>query len=288
MQNHKSRLLLFISLLLPLRAIANQNAQGWCENRAQLVVTSRIGSTTQDQGSYPQCTVAVYVHGGGLAVRCADRANTPLMYPFSANSNGRWLFCDGNGHYHIYFSGNGFPIPATYADIVLSDASTVYSCDRVVQNNSVVLSQQSKLNFFSPITCLNNDGKSCGDSTVSGGDGGVSSPYTSQNPILPNVENHIQGPDPYVDIRNYGARNIPYPNTPLVTTCSITSGSGTMTLDLNTGSQILNGDSVRCDGAGPATSLTTPTGLTVSPYVNAGGSTSAPFTGPSTGSRAIN
>lgn len=84
--------------------------------------------------------------------------------------------------------------------------------------------------------------------------------------------------NPNHDITNYGARSVVSAAT---TTCSINSGSSLMILASGAGFQ--NGDSVRCDGAGPATSLATPSHLSVTSFVNAGGSTSVSFTGPSKG-----
>src|SRR5271170_2477331 len=111
------RLLLLLSIILgfPLLAAANQNAQGWCEVGAQPVVTSGLTSTTLVQASYPACTVTVFIHGGGVATIFADNSNTPLANPFTATSNGRWLFYAANGRYDIQLSGAGFPTPVTYS-----------------------------------------------------------------------------------------------------------------------------------------------------------------------------
>lgn len=103
------------------QARANQNAQGWCESGAQPVVTSGLISSTQVQASFPACTVTIFVHGGGLATIFADNAGTPLSNPFTASSNGRWIFYAGNGRYDVQLSGAGFPSPVTYSDISLSD-----------------------------------------------------------------------------------------------------------------------------------------------------------------------
>jgi hypothetical protein len=182
---------------------------------------------------------------------------------------------------------------------------------------------------------------------TNGSNPATSSTTGSGAPVTIDKDTHFPGPNPYYDIVSYGARNI---SAPLVTTCSISRGSSTMTLASNSSTGILNGDSVRCDGAGPPTSLTTPasfsgtvntSGVTVTwlsgdyfdssfsggtitikdvryvidpiygvssttlhlttsagtqtgvsysysanatPYVSAGGSTTAPFTGATTGS----
>jgi hypothetical protein len=284
MHNHRRiGLILLAILFLPLVVKANQNGQGWCENEAHLAVRSRIGFTMQVQTSYPQSRVAVYVHGG-LARLYADNANTLLANPFKANSNDQWLFYVAEGRYDIQFPGVRCSIPVTYLDLSLNDADAKSSFYRVLQSNSVTLPQQSILKVLSPFACLNNVAKSCSDSI---GSHRVTSPFISTNPMLWNVEMNSKGSGPFYDITRYGARSIPpgHPG-PLVTSCSTTAGSGTMTLRVNTGNQILNGDSVRCDGAGPPTALARPTGLTAAPYVNTGGSTSAQFKGPSTGGTA--
>ena len=104
-------------------ARANQNAQGWCEDGNQSVVTSGLVSTTLIQRSFPQCTVTVYVHGGGLATIYSDNSSTPLANPFTATTNGQWLFYAADGRYDITMSGAGFPSPVTYSDVILFDCT---------------------------------------------------------------------------------------------------------------------------------------------------------------------
>jgi hypothetical protein len=185
-------------------------------------------------------------HAERLEVIYAAHA-TSARNPFRVSSNGRWLPCAYDGKYDIHLSGDGFPIPLTR--VILSDPNTS-GFYRTLQSKPLSIPQFSRLNLLS---------------------------------LLWDTESQRPRRDPYVDITNYKARSIPYPNTPLVTTCSIASGSETMRLAANNGSQILNGDSVRCDGAGPSTAMTTPMGLSVAHYVNAGGTTSAPFAGPTAG-----
>jgi len=117
------RLLLPLTLFLlsPVLAKANQNIQGWCESGAQPVVTSGLTSTTQVQQSFPACTVTIFIHGGGLATIFSDNSGTPLSNPFTATSNGRWLFYAANGRYDVQLSGAGFPSPVTYSDISIAD-----------------------------------------------------------------------------------------------------------------------------------------------------------------------
>lgn len=117
------RLILWLLVILgaPIGALANQNAQGWCETGARPVVTSGLSSATKVQQSFPSCTITVFVHGGGIATIFSDSSNTPLANPFTAQSNGRWQFFAANGIYDVQMSGAGFPVPVTLTSIQLSD-----------------------------------------------------------------------------------------------------------------------------------------------------------------------
>lgn len=113
----------FIACLSGWSVRANESARGWCEAGAQVVITSGLTSTTQVQGSFPLCTVTVFVHGGGLATIYSDNNSTPtpLANPFTANTNGQWQFYAANGHFDVQMSGAGFPTPVTYPDVLLND-----------------------------------------------------------------------------------------------------------------------------------------------------------------------
>jgi hypothetical protein len=102
-------------------ARANANIQGWCESGNIQTLTSALPSTNVVQGSFPQCTVTVYAHGGGLATIYADNVGTPLSNPFTATTTGRWLFYVSTGRYDVQLSGAGFPSVVTYSDIVAFD-----------------------------------------------------------------------------------------------------------------------------------------------------------------------
>lgn len=84
-------------------------------------------------------------------------------------------------------------------------------------------------------------------------------------------DTRLKEPDRAVDIRDYGARSVsPAPST------TATARAGSRSVALANGSQFLNGDTIRVDAAGPPTTLTRPTGITVTPSANAGGSPVAP------------
>jgi hypothetical protein len=79
---------------------------------------------------------------------------------------------------------------------------------------------------------------------------------------------------PWFDVTHYGARSVS--SVPLTTA---TCGANSTKCTLASGALFQNGDTIRLDFAGPATTLTAPTDLKVTPAVSAGGSTIASFTG---------
>jgi len=120
-------LILLFALLAPLAARANSNARGWCESGNIPVITSGLTSTNVVQGSFPQCTITVLIHGGGLATIYSDNSNTPLANPFLAQTNGQWLWYAADGRYDVTMTcvapcvpPTPSPFPITYSDIVLA------------------------------------------------------------------------------------------------------------------------------------------------------------------------
>jgi hypothetical protein len=93
--------------------------------------------------------------------------------------------------------------------------------------------------------------------------------FTSAQNIDP--DDPFKGQNQAVDIRAYGARSVsPAPST------TATARAASTYITLANGSQFRTGDTIRIDAAGPATTLTTPTEVKVTPSVNAGGSPVAP------------
>lgn len=83
------------------------------------------------------------------------------------------------------------------------------------------------------------------------------------------------GSNQWVDITTYGARSVQYAPTAIA---NCTSGSNVVAL-ANGGGDLTafeNGDSIRLDNCGPATIMTTPQNVTVSPGMNAGGTPAVP------------
>lgn len=110
-----------LGLLLPSKSQAREAWRGWCEVGNQSVITSGLTSTTKVERSFPQCTVTVFTHGGGLATIYADNNGTPKANPFTANLDGSWIFYADDGRYDIQNSGANFPTPFTYLDVLLCD-----------------------------------------------------------------------------------------------------------------------------------------------------------------------
>src|SRR5215475_3251353 len=95
------RLLLLLPalLLFPALASAREGWRDWCWSGNEIVKTSGLNSTTKVQASQASCTVTIYVHGGGLATIYADNNNTPLANPFTAQTNGQFIWYANDGRY---------------------------------------------------------------------------------------------------------------------------------------------------------------------------------------------
>lgn len=119
-------ILLALALVHPSRA--NQRAYGFCQNGNVTVVTNGVSSTTKVQGSFPGCTVTVFLSDGvTLATLYSDNLSspTPLANPFVANgTTGFWFFYAQNGAYRVQTSGGGIPTPLIVGDILLYDPGT--------------------------------------------------------------------------------------------------------------------------------------------------------------------
>jgi hypothetical protein len=97
---------------------------------------------------------------------------------------------------------------------------------------------------------------------------GILAPGCINSPASPsttsfNCDSSFTGPNPYIDIRAYGARACSNSSAPCAAgvTGSITSGTNTLTL--NTASTFVNGDGIVVYGAGSASGLSTPSAPTV-------------------------
>lgn len=113
-------------VLLSACAFGNQSAHGWCEKGGATVVSSGISGVPKVQGSYPQCTVTVYLAGTlTLATIYSDNSSTPKANPFTATVLGYWNFYAANNRYDVTLSAGGIGTPFTYGDILLADPSVI-------------------------------------------------------------------------------------------------------------------------------------------------------------------
>jgi len=92
--------------------------QGFCEEGNITVSIAGTGYTSSNkvQGSFPGCTVTVYLAGTlNAATIYADNAGTPASKsnPFVSQTDGTWFFYALPGSYDIKFSGAGIVIPFT-------------------------------------------------------------------------------------------------------------------------------------------------------------------------------
>jgi hypothetical protein len=112
--------------LVPARANAQmQRAFGWCQNGGVKPTVAGLGTNVFVQGSFPNCTVTVYLNGTlTLATIYSDTSSTPLANPFTASSTGLWFFYAANGRYDVRFSNGGIPTPFTLADISLGGSGS--------------------------------------------------------------------------------------------------------------------------------------------------------------------
>ena len=113
----------WLLLLAPMGAFAQTAAlTNFCVLGAKQAATSGSLSSNYLQGVIRQCTVTVFLtNTTNKATIYADANNTPLSNPFTANTNGLWLFyaAEGTG-YDVKLSG-GIP-PNTYATpVTLTD-----------------------------------------------------------------------------------------------------------------------------------------------------------------------
>lgn len=97
---------------------ARERVYGFCENGAVTVVTNTTTSTTQVQGSYPGCTITIYLNGTLTpAMIFSDNSGTVASNPLIANDVGYWFYYADNGRYDIRISGAGIPSPFVLGDV---------------------------------------------------------------------------------------------------------------------------------------------------------------------------
>lgn len=173
------RLLYLVALILvaalPARA-QNAAVRGWCETGNTPVLTSGLTSASLVQISYPQCTVTVFLHGGGLATIFSDASGTPLNNPFTASLNGQYIFYGTTAqHVDVQLSGGlpvpGFPTPVTLSDIIIGGGSGGGGSSgyTTIDVSGSPFAQRAILNFIPganvALTCADNSGNGSTDCT---------------------------------------------------------------------------------------------------------------------------
>jgi Pectate lyase superfamily protein len=117
----------------PIESSFMARMDGWAEQGGQQLSASGVPIIVpQVQGSFPGCTVTVYLAGTlTLATIFADTANppTPKANPFTADASGYWFFYGPvlSQHYDIRFSGTGISTPFTIGDQVEPQSALVYN-----------------------------------------------------------------------------------------------------------------------------------------------------------------
>lgn len=107
------KFILLLATLLSVRVALAQTAtvQGYCVLGAAHAMTSGLPASNFQQGVIQECLVTVYLTGTtNLATIYADKNNTSLPNPFTANVNGSWLFYAATGQgYDVVASGGIAP-----------------------------------------------------------------------------------------------------------------------------------------------------------------------------------
>ena len=175
---------------------------GQCSTGAQSVLTQNqtskgtmpIGGgprslTSGVIASYPRCQVTVYLTGTiTLAPIFSDTVGTPLLNPFTANTDGSWLFfANPSAGYDITTFGAGMPSPVTLTDVNLGGGGG--GGGPFAPLNSPVFVNNVNLSWITgAVQCLHVDalgnitgtGLDCG----SGGGGAVSSVFTRTGAVV--------------------------------------------------------------------------------------------------------
>lgn len=106
-----------ILLLLSASAVCQLGTiNGTCQVGDVFPVVQGLSATTPFIGSYPQCTVTIYLTGTTTKATIYSTATaTPLGNPFTANADGTWLVwsLQGVGVDVVTTGGNPYSMPAT-------------------------------------------------------------------------------------------------------------------------------------------------------------------------------
>lgn len=159
---------------------------GSCSEGGQAVVTQGLVSTgtiplsggpiapaTGVIASYPLCQVSVYFTGTtSRAPIYSDITGTPQTQPFSANTDGSFLFyAAALTGYDVTISGGGLPSPSTLTDVFTAGAGAGVGFYQFVKDDGALQTQRPILNLISgtgvTVSCADNAGLTQTDCTLS-------------------------------------------------------------------------------------------------------------------------
>lgn len=133
--------------------------QGLQSSGTQPLPSGTISTGTGAIGSYPSCTVTVFLTGtSNLATLYSNNAAspTPLANPFTSNTDGSVLFFAATQiGYDVNYTGGGIPSPVTLTDIVLcnTNCGVAPTGAITVETNGTLNTTQSLLNFTNANGC---------------------------------------------------------------------------------------------------------------------------------------
>jgi hypothetical protein len=158
-------------------AFAQTNAfQNFCMDGGKKAVTQGLNSSNTVQASYPKCTVTVYFTGTtNKATIFRDALSTPLGNPFTADTDGYWLFYAAAGQgYDVVMSGGtpiAFPQPVSLVDLIVPVGGSGGS-QTIIEVNGVPTSPVSPVNIVDSASVTWTLTGSTISATAAGGGGG--------------------------------------------------------------------------------------------------------------------
>lgn len=166
----KKLIFVFLAILFSLPSHAQTTLAGvqeFCEVGGVRVSTSGLPSTTMVQASYPSCVVTVYLTGTTTkATIYKDGNSTTLTNPFTASSNGSYLFYATAGvGLDIVMSGGTpipFPNPAILTDVIAGGG--VSPITKIVAGTNITISPDTGLGEVT----INSTGGGGGSPVVAG------------------------------------------------------------------------------------------------------------------------
>jgi hypothetical protein len=228
----------------------------------------------------PAINASVTVYNAGtlvLATIYRDDGIHISSNPVITDTNGRFGFYAADGRYDLTISGVNV-VTFTISDVEVADLTEAAAADR-----SWITDQVQFINSAAPGTppagsvalytkvsdkslyYKKDDGTEVGPLSVGGGGSIIplNNVFTGTNQF--NNDVITKGPNPWADIRAFGARAIDPALAPSIPGITVGINSGSPTATLSAASTFVNGDGVVIFGAGAATGMATPGAPTVAP-----------------------